>query len=82
VLKMGRAVPQADLLRHADPVDEFPFESCHVEWSRWSSRSSNAEPVYSTVAKPWLKFRAASRRRNRDTLSERALCGDFGRSPD
>ena len=65
MLEMRRAVAQPDLRRHADPGEEILLERGDVERRiglarACRSRSSIAQAVYSTVAKPWLKLRAAS----------------------
>ena len=65
--EMRRPVAHDDLVRHADPVERRLLERGGVEAlrrprARCNSRSSRAEATYSTVAKPWLKVRAARSR--------------------
>ena len=68
MLEMRRAVAQPDLARHADARQEFALELVGIDVGgvrRRHGRRDRAarEAVYSTVAKPWLKLRAASSRR-------------------
>ena len=64
---MRRPVAHHDLGRHADARQRRLLERADVEVrrrsaARWMSRSTSAEATYSTVAKPWLKVRAARSR--------------------
>ena len=64
--EMRRPVPETDFRRQPDFRGKFRLERVDIEGAQFSAgvqvEIDVAQAAYSTVAKPWLKVRAASSR--------------------